>query len=138
MLCEKCGFEYEGEKCPVCEVNAETEVTENTPLPPKKSIVLPIIALCVGIASVVLSCIGALIIGSLLGLIGAILFILPAAIPGAAAIVLGAIGIRKNTAMGVAAVILGAASIIIFIVACPIFGLIASTVMSLFGMILGF
>ena len=48
MICEKCGFEYEGEKCPVCEVEASQIVTEQ----PKKS-ACGIVGMILGILSLV-------------------------------------------------------------------------------------
>lgn len=46
MICEKCGFEYEGEKCPVCEVNDVNVVIEE----PKRS-PMGLISMIMGIAS---------------------------------------------------------------------------------------
>ena len=116
MFCEKCGFEYEGEKCPVCE--AEVAAVENVEVEAvaKKSS-LPTIALIVGIASVALALIGGLLAGAILGFLGIILFILPAIIPGAAAIVLGVLSMKSNKKLGIVAIVLGAASIAAYIVA---------------------
>ena len=116
MFCEKCGFEYEGEKCPVCE--AEVAAVENVQVEAvaKKS-VLPIIALIAGIASIVLALIGGFLVGVLGGIIFTILLILPAVIPGAAAVVLGILGMKANTKLGIVAIILGAASIVAYIIA---------------------
>ena len=116
MFCEKCGFEYEGEKCPVCE--AEVAAVENVQVEAvaKKS-VLPIIALIVGIASIVLALIGGLLVGFLGGILFTILLILPAVIPGAAAVVLGILSMKANKKLGIVAIILGAASIVAYIIA---------------------
>ena len=116
MFCEKCGFEYEGEKCPVCE--AEVAAVENVEVEAvaKKS-VLPIIALIAGIASIVLALIGGFLVGVLGGILFTILLILPAVVPGAAAVVLGILGMKSNKKLGIVAIILGAASIAAYIVA---------------------
>ena len=116
MFCEKCGFEYEGEKCPVCEAEALAVENVEVEAVAKKS-VLPIIALIVGIASIVLALIGGLLVGFLGGILFTILLILPALVPGAAAIVLGAIGLKNSKGMGITAIILGAASIVAYIIA---------------------
>ena len=117
MFCEKCGFEYEGEKCPVCE--AEVAAVENVEVEAvaKKSKLFGILGLVAGIASIVLALIGGLLVGFLGGIIFTILLVLPAVIPGAAAIVLGAIGLKNSKGMGIAAIILGAASIVAYIIA---------------------
>ncbi len=117
MFCEKCGFEYEGEKCPVCE--AEVVAVENVEVEAvaKKSKLFGILGLVAGIASVAFALIGGLLIGFLGGILFTILLILPAIIPGAAAIVLGAIGLKNSKGMGITAIILGAASILAYIIA---------------------
>ena len=131
MICEKCGFDYEGEKCPVCEAEVPVvETVETVEAPKKKSKLFGILGLVIGVASIVLAFIGGSIIGPLLGLLGGILLILPAAIPGVAAIVLGAIGLKNSTGMGIVAIILGALSIIVFLVTCMISGAIASLLLS--------
>ena len=116
MFCEKCGFEYEGEKCPVCE--AEVAAVENVEVEAvaKKS-VLPIIALIAGIASIVLALIGGFLVGVLGGILFTILLILPAVVPGAAAVVLGILGMKSNKKLGIVAIILGAVSIAAYLVA---------------------
>ncbi len=48
MICEKCGFEYEGENCPVCEVAASKVVVDE----PKKS-ACGIVGMILGILSLV-------------------------------------------------------------------------------------
>jgi hypothetical protein len=46
MICEKCGFEYEGENCPVCEVAGSKVVVDE----PKKS-AFGIVGMILGILS---------------------------------------------------------------------------------------
>ena len=138
MICEKCGFDYEGEKCPVCEAEVPVvETVETFEIPEKKSKLFGILGLVAGVASIVLAFIGGSIIGPLLGLLGGILLILPAAIPGAAAIVLGVLGLKNSKGLGIAAIILGALSIIVFLVTCMVTGAIANLLISLISAIFG-
>ncbi len=46
MFCEKCGFDYEGEKCPVCEAEASTVAVEQAEKSP-----CGLIGMIMGIAS---------------------------------------------------------------------------------------
>lgn len=116
MFCEKCGFEYEGEKCPVCEAEvAAVEDVEVEAVAKKSS--LPKIALIVGIASAVLALIGGLLVGSIFGILGIIILILPAILPGAAAVVLGILSMKADKKLGIVAIVLGAVSIAVYLVA---------------------
>ena len=45
MICEKCGFDYTGEKCPVCEANYEVTVEKASKSP------LGLIGMIMGLAS---------------------------------------------------------------------------------------
>ena len=107
MTCEKCGFEYEGESCPVCEVeNINAEVKK----PGKKSV-------C-GLHGLIMGSVSLLFLGWPLSLVGFILSI---------------IGKKKCKTDGVAkaGVIISVLTFIYHII-CKIISTIMLTIYSLF------
>ena len=122
-ICPKCGVELNDEAL-VCSQCGETlEVAA----PAKKK---PSISLILGIVSIVLGFLGALIGGCTFGLIGTILFCSIPTILGIVALVLGIIEIKKSgDKLGL---ILGIVAVVLGIIAYPIIGMACGALASIF------